>query len=745
MDNYVQFSEKRLFTLFAEVDASKKRKSTEKEYLDMVNQYIPSCSQIIESAELTAAIRQFKKLRKNKYSSKRIIDEASNDIKLSVCIDEADKENAEPGEPVLKKSRGPKVINVSFSSSYKDFNELEQRQKRNVTAPLIDTIDKFIQQNHYNLTITQLLGYLITRENPSPNDPINKYGNQVFKQSCVNFEESFSLEEGVSLYHSLALSKEKARKVRQYLAVKDVEFPTTTNMLPVRKSFRPETKAVLNGKGRAADFGELIICTAASLIRVVKETDQNFNAANGTLTFHLKDGGDGAGTMHSLKSKKSVDDAHNIFQYGIIPLRLTQNIQGDEQEVWCNPVPNSSRSLRPSHLIRELETDADLLDLVIKETDQVRKEFNQNGIKMLVGGVEITLHCNIKDTMKDLKFKKKISGLGGADCLLCKSQAKDWTDKVKAAEGFKINRSAADTFAIYESVLDEDDEIIINPKDFGVRSGVTQRPLSDSDQHCITITHSYVNGCTWFMKLLYRCYADYTVWIEKAGYKHILSTSKDTVRDAIKRETGLMLDYVCSAGAKGGTSTDGKQGRRFFSNEVVPVLKNLLSKQHNKKHLENILKLHNQLSLVLRVISCTQKIDVPKFSKHCKETMSHIIDHFPWVSLNHTLHGAIQHSAELIEMNDGISIGWYSEEGLEANNKDIRNYLEHLTRKCDGNNQIEDAHHRLLERSDPYLIHVTSKFIQGKVCSVCDATDHTIRSHDKHVQQDIDGICQFFL
>ena len=136
------------------------------------------------------------------------------------------------------------------------------------------------------------------------------------------------------------------------------------------------------------------------------------------------------------------------------------------------------------------------------------------------------------------------------------------------------------------------------------------------------------------------------------------------MRDTIKERTGLRLDYVCSAGAKGGTSTDGKQARRFFSNECVPVVKDLLSKQHNKKHQENVLRLHNQLSLILRVISCTRRIAVPKFASHCKETMNTIIDCFPWVRLNHTLHGAIQHSAELIEMNHGASIGFYSKEGL---------------------------------------------------------------------------------
>ena len=78
--------------------------------------------------------------------------------------------------------------------------------------------------------------------------------------------------------------------------------------------------------------------------------------------------------------------------------------------------------------------------------------------------------------------------------------------------------------------------------------------------------------CTWFMNILYRCSADYPQWIKKSGYRSILDSAKDTVRDTIKSRTGLMLDYVCSAGAKGDTFTDVKQARRFFSKECTVLL-----------------------------------------------------------------------------------------------------------------------------------------------------------------------------
>ena len=111
--------------------------------------------------------------------------------------------------------------------------------------------------------------------------------------------------------------------------------------------------------------------------------------------------------------------------------------------------------------------------------------------------------------MKDLKFKKYISGLGGADCILCKSQQKDWTDRERVSRGFPIERSAEDTFELYEQLVDEDGDIKTKSGDFDTRQGLTQKPLTTSDQTRITITHSYINGTTWFLKVLYRCHIDY--------------------------------------------------------------------------------------------------------------------------------------------------------------------------------------------------------------------------------------------
>ena len=76
----------------------------------------------------------------------------------------------------------------------------------------------------------------------------------------------------------------------------------------------------------------------------------------------------------------------------------------------------------------------------------------------------------------------------------------------------------------------------------------------------------------------------------------------------------------------------------------------------------------------------------------------------PLTQINHTLHGVLHHSADLITLNDGYGQGNLSEEGLEANNKDIRNYLKLLSRKTAHLEQLIDVMSRLLERSDTCVL-----------------------------------------
>ena len=129
------------------------------------------------------------------------------------------------------------------------------------------------------------------------------------------------------------------------------------------------------------------------------------------------------------------------------------------------------------------------------------------------------------------------------------------------------------------------------------------------------------------------------------------------------------------------------------------------------------LLLHRQLSTILSVVSSSQKVDLVKFKSLCLEASYNICDNFSWTRINHTLHGPLHHGVELITGNDGYGLGSLSEECLEANNKDIRNYLQFPSRKVSPEAQVTDVMNRLLERSDPGILHLSMASQRKKYCT----------------------------
>ena len=156
----------------------------------------------------------------------------------------------------------------------------------------------------------------------------------------------------------------------------------------------------------------------------------------------------------------------------------------------------------------------------------------------------------------------------------------------------------------------------------------------------------------------------------------------------------------CNSGEKGWTSTTGSQGLRFFFEELISSINDLCSPIYK----DSMLLLHSQVSIILHIVSCQRKIKIDKFQELCNNATLNIITNMPWAPISHTFQGVLHHSADLITLNDGYGFGNLSEEGLEANNKDIRNYLKLLSRKTSHLEQLTDVMSRLLERSYPCVL-----------------------------------------
>ena len=233
------FCEKDLFRIFANVDARDKKAAHEKEYYDGVNSRLPESCWLPYNhvPELNVSIKKYKRKKKEKISTSMIVQEATSDKILKVELPFLDPPSSsstleDESPPLPKKLRGPEEIRISFSKSYKDFNDLSDKQKRNITAPLVDMLNSFIETNQFSLDTNQLLGYLLVRDNIQSKKAIAEIGQNIYS-GLLKDKKEFSVVEAVSLMHSLVLSKEQTRKVRRFLSIKDIEFPTTNSMLPI--------------------------------------------------------------------------------------------------------------------------------------------------------------------------------------------------------------------------------------------------------------------------------------------------------------------------------------------------------------------------------------------------------------------------------------------------------------------------------------------------------------------------------
>ena len=475
--------------------------------------YLLDTHGIIESQEVNAffkaAWNHFNRLKMQKIGYNKILEKASKEMR------DFQRKSPLPADSSKKRR--------------KSFVSLGSRMQKERTESLLQHINKFVDQEFPELTVTHLLGYLIHRVNIQSDKKIARVGYEIFKSSIID-TKSFEVEEAIAIMHSLTLSRDQMRKMRNILAGKGIYFPTSNELLEGRKKLRPVISPVLNNRGVQVQYLDLVKMTISSIISLVPTEKKE--QKEGCLEMVFKDGGDGAGQQVVWNSTSMVDAAENMFQYGITPLKLLRRFNDKTTELlWQNHSPNNCRYLRPIFLIRDKETNSDLLNLVIPTTDKARTELMRDGVCITVGDQGYDVKIIIHDSMKDLKFKKCISGLGGADCILCKSKQADWTNQEKILEGFPINRSAENTMKLYNELVEEDGKIKTRSGDFQIREGLTQQPLTTSDQTSITVTHSYINGTTWFLKVLYRCHINYHHWVEHADPRgeHI-RCAKDSFR-----------------------------------------------------------------------------------------------------------------------------------------------------------------------------------------------------------------------
>ena len=193
----IELTRKDVYTLFADVDKSSSQFKTNKmkDYIIKLNSKLPS-SYVLTSDHhqiIKDLLRKYRQKKNEKLPCAEIINMAGNDVVLSIFVPHSfsgDESNVLLGnliDPVLaehqqeplvveppppppderppKKPRGSDQFTISFTDSYKDFVNMSDRQRKNVTDSLITVLQKFIENNQHTLSLNRLLGYLLIRVN----------------------------------------------------------------------------------------------------------------------------------------------------------------------------------------------------------------------------------------------------------------------------------------------------------------------------------------------------------------------------------------------------------------------------------------------------------------------------------------------------------------------------------------------------------------------------------------------------
>ena len=185
--------------------------------------------------------------------------------------------------------------------------------------------------------------------------------------------------------------------------------------------------------------------------------------------------------------------------------------------------------------------------------------------------------------------------------------------------------------------------------------------------------------------------------------------------DRGSKVTNLLFDQP---GGSGNTST-GNMARIYFSYNK-PCFTTVLS-FIPCEYKDILVKIHMNLSALLKVANSRGMVNAQRVREVSQETYLLILENFPWVSVNNTLHKFLGHLHQFIERNNCFGSCNLSEEGLEQGHKLIREFSIHLSRKSNFIQGVSDVAMRLYIYGCPVL---NEKFRKIILCSICGEEGH---------------------
>lgn len=276
----------------------------------------------------------------------------------------------------------------------------------------------------------------------------------------------------------------------------------------------------------------------------------------------------------------------------------------------------------------------------------------------------VSVTCDIKLALVDGKVVGLLMGCGGAYCKLCITSDKAAHIVSNVVSGFSLNRRISDLEQIYDFLFDQNKAKILKKKgDYATRQGLTKKNLTSQESVCTAarVLHLRLCDLNWFEHFVYCIIASVLIWkggVLSAAQHKALDMAKKKFIAHIKDRTGILLDSPTA----GGSTDTGNVAWRFFSPEVHDAIIEIIPEDWK----DRVSVVHGNLSLILRVMSSTGKVDEPRFQELCTETYVFILEECEFAHISESMHGTLGHSHQLIQLNDGYGLGNLTEQGSEG-------------------------------------------------------------------------------
>ena len=132
------------------------------------------------------------------------------------------------------------------------------------------------------------------------------------------------------------------------------------------------------------------------------------------------------------------------------------------------------------------------------------------------------------------------------------------------------------------------------------------------------------------------------------------------------------------------------------------------------------------MAVILTIINSDMKVNIAEYTEFCRETYL-LVRSIDWIEFSPSAHTVLAHSSELIEGNNDRGLLNFSESGLEANNKFLRQYRINLARKTSQFDNLSDCINRLRDKSDPMVLNVRERVFSAGIAKSRDIQPEAVK------------------